>query len=92
MNFLLRAAQDFDVQIYSSRSKEPDGVEAMKMWFAVWDETLAQSVRGLIEDNVIKFPTEKPAAFLTLDDRCICFAGQWPSMTDMLSFKPWNKK
>jgi hypothetical protein len=90
--FLLRAAQDFDVQIYSSRSKEPAGIEAMKAWFAVWDKILAQSVYYLIKDNVIKFPVEKPAAFLTLDDRCICFTGQWPDMADMLNFKPWNKR
>ena len=42
-------------------------------------------------DNVT-FPSKKPAAFLTLDDRCICFNGAFPTMEEMLEFKPWNKK
>ncbi len=38
----------------------------------------------------IRFPLVKPAAFLTIDDRCICFDGTWPSMASLKAFKPWN--
>jgi len=38
------------------------------------------------------FPTQKPAAYLTIDDRAICFNGIYPSIFSMLSFQPWYKK
>ena len=44
-----------------------------------------------INDKILEFPTKKPAAFLTIDDRAICFDGTFPSKDEMLNFKPWNK-
>jgi len=40
----------------------------------------------------LKFPKKKPAAFLTIDDRAICFNGTFPTKKEMESFKPWYKK
>lgn len=42
--------------------------------------------------NKIKFPKYKPAAFLTIDDRAICFTGTFPTDREIESFVPWNKK
>jgi len=41
----------------------------------------------------ITWPTEKPPAMVTIDDRCIPFngPGTWPSMEELKGFKPWNK-
>lgn len=76
-----------EVCIYSSRSKERAGVKAMKEWLIK---------HGLpwqyISDDILKFPTQKPPAFLTIDDRAICFNGQFPTAQEMMSFKPWNKR
>lgn len=75
------------VQIYSSRSKSWRGRRAMRKWLLK---------HGLnpwyIKDNILKFPKKKPAAWLTIDDRAICFDGRFPSKQEMLNFKPWNKK
>lgn len=70
--------------IYSSRSKDSLGVRAMQSWFAL---------HGLSQDAMdkLEFPTQKPAAYLTIDDRAICFDGSFPSADEMLAFKPWNK-
>jgi hypothetical protein len=81
IEFLQKASDVFNVQIYSSRSKEPGGVTAMKKYLAehggpAW----------------IEFPTEKPPAFLTIDDRAICFTGEFPDPEELRAFKPWNKK
>jgi len=40
----------------------------------------------------IKFPTKKPRAFLTIDDRCICFDGIFQDPKKLLDFEPWHKK
>lgn len=74
------------VQIYSSRSKSWFGRRAMKKWLIKHGLHHAY-----ITDGILKFPVKKPAAFLTIDDRAICFTGQFPSKDEMLSFKPWNK-
>jgi hypothetical protein len=44
-----------------------------------------------IMDN-ISWPTQKPAASLTIDDRALCFTGIFPDAAEILAFKPWNKR
>ena len=46
-------------------------------------------------DRVIKaiqWPLFKPPAMVTIDDRAITFTGQWPDVSTLKSFKPWNKR
>lgn len=75
------------VQIYSSRSKSWRGRRAMKKWL------IKHGLESCyITERILKFPTKKPAAFLTIDDRAICFNGTFPTTEEMLTFKPWNKK
>ena len=93
-----KAAQEFDLVIYSSRSKEPEAVVAMQFWMAaerkLWREAGGKhKVDAPLE---FSFAAEKPAAFLTIDDRAICFSGDWTDSAldpmTMRAFKPWNKK
>lgn len=79
------ADERFDVQIYSSRSRQEGGIGAMVNWLVT---------HGMSADEVdaLKWPTEKPAAFLTIDDRAICFDGVFPALDDVANFKPWNKR
>lgn len=74
------------VQIYSSRSKSWRGRRAMKRWLV--EHGLHPSY---ISEGILKFPTQKPSAFLTIDDRAICFTGKFPTTEEMLAFRPWNK-
>jgi hypothetical protein len=87
MEWLVTMANDkrFTTCVYSSRSKEQAGIEAMKAWllkYGMMPETLEK----------IQFPTEKPGAFLTIDDRAFCFQGSFPDPDEILAFKPWNKR
>lgn len=75
----------FDVQIYSSRSRQEGGILCMKNW-------LIEHGMPVEEADRIKFPTEKPAAFLTIDDRAVCFTGVFPTPHAIQHFKPWNKR
>lgn len=76
---------DFEPVVYSSRSKHASGIQCMKDWLVF---------HGLSPDDLaqLQFPTQKPAAWLTVDDRAICFDGTFPTLTAMQEFKPWNKR
>lgn len=93
ISFMLQALNaGWDVVIYSSRSKDPHGVANMRRWLkehagGCWWETPAGP--GL-ED--VRFEYQKPAAFLTIDDRALTFTGVWPDPKELFNFKPWNKK
>lgn len=76
-----------EVQIYSSRSSRSGGIKAMQEWLVKHGLS-----KYYITEGILKFPKEKNAAFLTIDDRAICFDGRWPTTVEMLSFRPWNKR
>lgn len=90
-----KAKEDFKLVIYSSRSKTEEGKVAMYDWLVaeifVWAE---EQVEGsTLSASDFEFASEKPPAWLTIDDRAICFQGSWATPTlssaAMLAFKPW---
>src|SRR5271169_1292496 len=103
-----KATEWFQVQIYSSRSKEPGGPQMMLEWmirYAKEDPELGPEhpmARPMVDIDgtptqpsyPIDFVHEKPAAFLTIDDRAICFEGDWTELepAELLGFRPWNKR
>lgn len=92
LEFIIDASQYFTIAIYSSRTKELGGVSAMYEWLKdYWIEYGYGEPGKWAIFNAIQWPEQKPAAFLTIDDRAIQFNGQWPVPKDLLEFKPWNK-
>ncbi|SRR6266852_3381247 len=106
LRWLWRATEWFDVRIYSSRSKSEEGRQAMREWMLKYsvaefgEDHPMSEVRADLVTSVedasypIKFAPEKPAAFLTIDDRAFCFEGDWNELdpAELLNFKPWNKR
>ena len=99
LRWLWKATEWFDVQIYSSRSKAEAGRAAMHDWMiqhSILEFGIDHPMSGA-DGNVypITFAHEKPGAFLTIDDRAVCFDGDWsdPGLepASLLSFRPWNK-
>jgi hypothetical protein len=99
--FLYKATQDFEVYIFSSRSNQPYGIAAMRDWLTKWtydhfDCTFAGAPTDFAQAiallDAIRWPTEKPAAMVTLDDRAVTFTGTWPSIESLKRFQPWNKQ
>ncbi len=92
--FLYCATSLFHVNVYSSRSSEPNGIEAMRQWFDYHapKNPDAHLMTAHWWRTDLHFPREKPAAFLTIDDRCWCFEGAFPLPEDLLLFEPWNKR
>ena len=115
---------DYEIQIYSARSKKYAGRRAMKEWLTIWlyreietindidskkwkdmwqwlilndyqsmdtwDVHVTEAVDKFIKK--IKFPRKKPSAYITVDDRCICFDGNADTLIDKINnFKPWYK-
>lgn len=104
-----KASKTMDLVVYSSRSKEREGTLAMANWLisqaaAVgWQLTMPfdedmRRIRLLHawDANVIvlRFAHEKPAAWITIDDRAIRFTGDWAdsalTVESLLAFRPWN--
>ena len=98
LRWLWKATEWFDVQVYSSRSKDLEARSAMRYWMAAHSADEFGHDHPMAEGRNFAYPItfahEKPAAFLTIDDRAFCFEGDWSDLdpADLLSFKPWNKR
>ncbi len=91
--FLAEAVEKFEVNVFSSRSNQPGGIDAMRGAVIMWvmnEIDDAREARHVIDQ--IRFPTEKPPAMVSIDDRGLTFEGVWPKIDDLLAFKPWNKR
>lgn len=90
--FLREAVKHFRVAIFSSRSHMLGGQEAMREWIGRWmvEERLSDD-EDLSWCGELEWPTEKPPAMVTIDDRALTFTGTWPAIETLKAFKPWNK-
>ena len=90
--FIYIALGHFRVAIFSSRSHQPGGLEAMQRWLIRYEAQHPDAHLWHADWTAeIEWPTEKPPAFLTIDDRALTFTGEWPEIETLLAFKPWNK-
>lgn len=95
-----KADERFRLVVYSSRSADQAGIDAMKAWlgrhYNEWcdEQRLAAGARYDLIDG-FEFSATKPAAFVTIDDRAIQFRGDWAAAElrpDVLwYFAPWNQ-
>lgn len=56
-----------------------------------WEIHVVDAVHKFVY-HILKFPSRKPAAYLTIDDRAICFNGTFPTMDEIEKLKPWYQK
>jgi len=94
MEFVSQSVDRFRVCIFSSRSNQAGGVEAMKTWllFNLYEHHNENGKTAKSIMDKIEWPLEKPPAMVTIDDRAITFDGTWPSLDELLAFRPWNKQ
>lgn len=92
LEFIRNAQHEFEIHIYSSRSRSLFGRRAMKKWLMEALVTEFGPHHGHACFQAIHWPFFKPSAFLTLDDRAQQFTGQWPDPYHLLAFRPWNKQ
>lgn len=95
--WVLEAQEYFRLVIYSSRSKEPAGLQAMQRWIENeninWLIRMNDPGKANYEGFTFEYASEKPPAFLTIDDRALTFDGSWGALDPrlLLQFKPWNQ-
>jgi hypothetical protein len=90
-DFLEEASEHFVIFIFSSRSHQLGGIEAMQNWFI---EQWFIEFGWKLPPNYLfelQFPETKPPAWVSLDDRGLNFSGQWPTIRKLKDFRPWNK-
>lgn len=95
IDFLKEATKHFTVAIFSSRNHQPGGKDAMKNFITYWATNKPNNNVSWVDVSwvdLLTFPTEKPAALVTIDDRAIPFKGTFPTIEEIKGFKPWNKK
>lgn len=79
VEFVAAALGRFRVVVTSSRCELEAGREAIRGWLDRW---------GFPEG--VEVVEHKPAAAVTLDDRALCFTGEWPDVEDLAWFRPWH--
>jgi hypothetical protein len=92
LDFIDKARAHFIVAVFSSRSHQIGGKLAMVEWLRDWMTRAwnMDKANSVIAD--LEFPTEKPSAMVTIDDRAMTFDGTWPRIDDLKAFQPWNKR
>lgn len=91
--WLADAVKLFRVAIFSSRSHQPGGIEAMRRWLLHYALEHFQDEAKVSWVGQVEFPLEKPPALVTIDDRALTFDGCWAHFdpVKLLEFKPWNR-
>ena len=92
IEWLWWASERYEVCIYSSRSKDARGLTAMKNALYAWAREALMPEHADELMGRLSFPTQKPAAYLTIDDRAICFDGVWPTADQIDNFQPWYRR
>ena len=102
--YILLMNKNIVVCIYSARSKYFLARYFMKKWlwkmaclefgYSCSKNADCHNTAGYSEPQQmlasIKFPKTKPAAWITIDDRCICYKGKkHPSISEIINFKSW---
>lgn len=69
-----------------------DQIKSRGDWFAEpYDHTVRAVARNIVYGE-IQWPTRKPPAKVTLDDRAVRFNGTFPPRHELQTFQPWFKR
>src|SRR4051812_39078886 len=73
LKWMIEASAFYRIVIHSSRCKTDSGIFAIREWLKLWYTT---EIPGAPEiSDFIEISAVKPPAWLSLDDRAICFDG-----------------
>ena len=87
LKFLAECSEKMRVGIFSGRSAHPGAIEAMRAWLVEQAHADPNADMWL---PLLEWWLVKPPAQVFLDDRAITFRGEFPSVNDVLAFRPWT--
>jgi hypothetical protein len=90
IEFIESVGSKFHLTVFSQRSLMPGGIEAMRDWLEGWLRRDRPDDWWIVF-NRVHWATEKPVAFVTLDDRVMRFEGKWPELAELDQFKSWTE-
>lgn len=64
------------------------GIAAMLAWIERW-AVITYGPDDIKWLSLLHYPTIKPPAKVSLDDRALTFTGKWPTMKELKEFQPW---
>ena len=77
----MRIIEGYRIVVYSSRCNWRIGIEAIRAWL---------STHNIVVDQICE---NKPLAHVYVDDRGVCFNGNWrQTITDITAFRQWQGK
>lgn len=84
---------DYEIHVFSSRSSDPKLKKEMEDWLEDKFSDFCRKHNVAVTEQIFYYPTSKPKAFLTIDDRSILFNGSWDDLQFHVlnKFVPWNK-
>lgn len=80
LRFIKESQKYFNVMVLSSRGAHDEGVNGILNWMRQF---------GYPE---LPITHEKPPTFLSIDDRALCFQGDFWDPKELRNFRPWNVK
>lgn len=94
IDFIVKAVEIFTVSIFSSRSNQRMGIEAMQFYLKLQFYRRMEPHDADPILSALQWPKEKPPAVVTIDDRALTFSGRWADYdpSKLLTFQPWNKR
>jgi hypothetical protein len=89
--FIVTAAEYYDIVIYSTRAETPEGRDAMRTWLREQIPRELSWWRDSVDELIANIHTtdRKPPALLYIDDRGFQFQGVFPALEYIENFEPW---
>lgn len=92
IEWLHRAVQVFEVEIFSARARTHRGKFAIRRWLKDQAGNLYYDSPGSVGIEEVRVTAIKGAASVYLDDRGMNFSGTFPSLEAIAEFEPWGKR
>jgi hypothetical protein len=96
VGWAVEASAIFKLVIYSSRCITPGAIVRIGVWMEkqLTEHFTSDEIAHFM--SLFEFSNTKPPAFLTIDDRAVCFKGKWNARelhpATLKQFRPWNTK
>lgn len=89
--WLKEIAEEYDVFLVSASFSRADFITAAKAWLEATGIPRPWMMPVLTGRSKLTLTPFKPPCQIFVDDRGFCFQGEFPSVSEIKAFKPWNR-